>query len=97
MDARRPDSKYVLLDEKGNQRDLLRLDQSAVHPRFSPDGRRLALNVTAHGASSDIWIKDLDRDTFSRLTFLEGRNDFPVRTPDGNAILFQNSGAKLTV
>ncbi|MBL8292621.1 MAG: serine/threonine-protein kinase [Bryobacterales bacterium] len=56
-------------------------------PRFSPDGKRLAFSMET-GKGSDIWVKDLDRDTTSRLSFLPGLNDFPVWTPDGKTIVF---------
>jgi serine/threonine-protein kinase len=58
--------------------------------RFSPDGKRLAFSIgTAQGY--DIWVKDLDRDTPSRLSFLPGLNDWPVWTPDGKNIVFRSS------
>lgn len=50
--------------------------------RFSPDGKRLAFSI-ANGQGDDIWVKDLDRDTPSRLSFLPGQNRMPVWTPDG--------------
>jgi serine/threonine-protein kinase len=56
-------------------------------PRFSPDGKRLAFAV-ASGTGTDIWVKDLDRDTLSRLSFLAGVNRLPVWTPDGKNIVF---------
>ena len=40
------------------------------------------------GKGSDIWVKDLDRDTPSRLSFLPGGNNSPVWTPDGKNIVF---------
>ncbi len=59
-------------------------------PRFSPDGKRLAFAV-ANGQSDDIWVKDLDRDATSRLTFLKGLNRWPVWTSDGRNIVFQST------
>jgi serine/threonine-protein kinase len=58
-------------------------------PRFSPDGKRLAFSLS--GNSDDIWVKDLDRDTPSRLSFLPGQNRWPVWTPDGKNIVFQST------
>jgi serine/threonine-protein kinase len=58
-------------------------------PRFSPDGKRLAFSM-ASGNGSDIWVKDLDRDTPSRLSFLPGVNSNPVWTPDGKSIVFRS-------
>src|SRR5678816_2405872 len=61
-------------------------------PRFSPDGKRLAFTLGA-GSGFDVWVKDLDRDTPSRLTFLTGTNNWPVWTPDGKHIVFKNAGS----
>jgi Tol biopolymer transport system component len=59
-------------------------------PRFSPDGKRLAFSIF-NGSGDDIWVKDLDRDTPSRLSFLAGQNRWPVWTPDGKNIVFQST------
>ena len=58
-------------------------------PRFSPDGKRLAFAM-ASGKGQDIWVKDLDRDSSSRLSFVPGVNDNPVWTPDGKNIVFRS-------
>jgi serine/threonine-protein kinase len=60
-----------------------------LSPRFSPDGKRLAFSMVS-GQGEDIWVKDLDRDTPSRLSFLPGQNRWPVWTPDGKNIVFQS-------
>jgi eukaryotic-like serine/threonine-protein kinase len=60
------------------------------NPRFSPDGKRLAFELATGALRADIWVKDLERDTVSRLTNLPGRNNFPVWTPDGKSIVFRS-------
>ena len=60
--------------------------------RFSPDGKRLAFAV-ASGTGVDIWVKDLDRDTPSRLSFLAGMNRLPVWSPDGKNIVFRSENS----
>jgi serine/threonine-protein kinase len=57
-------------------------------PRFSPDGKRLAFDLAVGPLQGDIWVKDLERDTMSRLTHLPGRSTRPVWTPDGAGIVF---------
>jgi serine/threonine-protein kinase len=53
---------------------------------LSPDGRRIAMSVTASG-SDDIWIKQLDRGPFERLTFA-GTNIRPMWTADGRNVVY---------
>jgi Tol biopolymer transport system component len=58
-------------------------------PRFSPDGKRVASSILA-GKAEDIWVKDQDKDSPTRLSFLPGSNHFPVWTPDGKHIVFRS-------
>src|SRR5206468_3323661 len=50
-------------------------------PRYSPDGRRVAVTVL-NPRSADVWIYDLEHNTFTQLT-TEGSNVRPEWTPDG--------------
>jgi serine/threonine-protein kinase len=51
-----------------------------------PDGRSLAVG-TETGTSRDIWIKQLDRGPFTRLTF-SGQDRRPSWSPDGRIVAF---------
>lgn len=55
-------------------------------PRFSPDGKRVAITVSSTNAT-DIWIYDIGRNTFTRLT-TEVANVRPEWTPDGKNVVF---------
>lgn len=57
------------------------------NPRFSPDGRRLALDITTNG-NTDIWVYDWERDQMLRLTNDPAEERRPVWTPDGSRIVF---------
>ena len=58
-----------------------------VHPRFSPDGQRVALDIS-DGKQRDIWVYEIARDTLTQLTFDPGNDTVPVWTPDGKRIAF---------
>ena len=80
------------LDGAGKTQPLLTKSGVYGRPRLSPDGRRLALEVT-EGAGSDVWAYDWQRDNMARLTF--GSNVAvmnPVWSPDGSYIVFSGRG-----
>jgi serine/threonine-protein kinase len=59
-------------------------------PRYSPDGRQVAINVFSmrgDTTSADIWVHDLSTRTFAPLTSL-GNVVSPEWTPDGKRIVF---------
>ncbi|MCI0353194.1 MAG: protein kinase [Acidobacteriales bacterium] len=76
------------LDSAGQSKLLHAAEAMYENPRLSPDGKRLAFELANGPMQADIWVKDLERDTTSRLTHLPGRNNHPVWTPDGKAIIF---------
>ncbi|HLE81646.1 MAG TPA: hypothetical protein VJA25_10170, partial [Dehalococcoidia bacterium] len=79
----------VFLDRKGTVEPLAappRAYAAVVPPRLSPDGRRIAVGITAD--KRDVWVYDIPGQTLTRLTF-EGNNQFPIWTPDGNRITFR--------
>jgi serine/threonine-protein kinase len=85
--------KIFLADVSGKAQPLDATAAPYYSPRFSPDGKRLAFSI-ARANGSDLWVKDLDRDTPpSRLTFLAGLNALPVWTPDGKSIIFKHESA----
>jgi serine/threonine-protein kinase len=75
------------LDAAGNAQALLAKPGVYERPSLSPDGRRLALEVTGR----DIGVYDLERDTITPLTFT-GRANFPLWSPDGRFIVFGTPG-----
>ena len=60
-------------------------------PRFSPDGKRLAFSMNS-GSGADIWVKDLDRDTPSRLSGIRSDGSGEAkRLTDGKALEYPYS------
>lgn len=84
-------SQMVSVDRRGAARVLLDSVQVYLHPRLSPDGRRLAIEVQG-AAGADIWIMDLGGHTAERLTN-EAYNNRPEWTPDGRRVMYTSSRA----
>ena len=76
----------------GTTRVLLDSAQIYLHPRLSPDGRRIAVEVQG-AAGVEIWIADLVDHTSVRLTH-GGFNNRPEWTPDGRQVLYASSTRK---
>jgi Tol biopolymer transport system component len=75
------------LTSDGKFQPLRQTPAAYYNPAFSPDGKRLAVDVH-DGRRSDIWIYDWQRDTFTRLTLGGDGNTNPVWTPDGQRIVY---------
>ncbi len=86
------DYEIQWLDASGQTRPLHMVHALYESPALSPDGKRLAFEVASGPLHGDLWIKDLGRETLSRLTHLPGRNIAPVWTPDGQGIVFASYG-----
>ena len=81
-----PERTLVWVDREGAVEPLGAPARAYLDPRFSPDGRRLAVRI--NGENRDIWVYDLGRRTLSRLTFDPGVDETPVWTPDGKWVTF---------
>ncbi len=85
-------SKLVWLDRDGTATPLGDDSRHFSGPKISPNGKRVAVSVWSDevGVSSDIWVLDVDRGIWNRLTF-EGTNLNPVWAPDGRRLYFSSS------
>ena len=81
----------VWVDRSGREERINAPLRAYGAPRISPDGTRLALNVSSDQQSTDIWIWDLRREALRRLTFGPGINGLPLWTPDGRRIIFTSN------
>ncbi|MDO8680512.1 MAG: protein kinase, partial [Acidobacteriota bacterium] len=73
------------MDRAGRVLDRIDLAAGATRPNFSPDGRRLAMQLRG-----DVRILDLARGVLSRLT--SGGGNAPTWLPDGQRLMIHRSG-----
>ena len=76
----------VWVDRMGREESVPAPQRAYQYPRISPDGTRLALDV--RDQEFDIWIWDFARLTFTRLTFEQGAEEYPVWMPDSRRVVF---------
>jgi Tol biopolymer transport system component len=85
-------NQIVKVDAKGQATPLVTDERSYAYPRYSPDGRRIAVAIAA-AAQRDIWVIDIGGQTVSRLTSGGFISDRPEWTPDGKRILYRTGRA----
>ena len=77
------------VDRQGREVLIKAPGRAYFHPRLSPDGTRVALDVRDQEA--DIWIWDLARERLTRVTFGAAVDQYGVWTPDGKTVIFASS------
>jgi WD40 repeat protein len=84
----------IVVGDRQGRMQALKLPDSAdsayESPRVSPDGNEVAY-VIDDGQQANIWIAPLSGATEPRKLTFEGRNRFPVWSPDGTRIAFQSN------
>jgi tRNA A-37 threonylcarbamoyl transferase component Bud32 len=75
------------VDRRGVSEKLPLPPRSYLHPRISPDGRKLAIEI--EGSSHDVFVYDFARGVLSNLT-TDGLSHWPVWSPDGAWIGYRN-------
>jgi len=60
--------------------------RSYLHPRLSPDGRRLAIEI--EGPNHNLYVYDFERGVLANLT-TDGVSHWPVWSPDGTELAFR--------
>ena len=78
----------VLVDRKGNETRALPTSDRYDHPRLSPDGSRIALDIRSANNSGDVWVFQVGRPGGIRVTSEGGRDFGPEWTPDGEELIY---------
>lgn len=77
----------VWVDRQGKETPIAVPARPYLHPRLSPDGRQMALEV--EGASHDIFVYDIARGVLTKMSF-DGASHWPMFTPDGRDLTFRS-------
>ncbi|MBI3131126.1 MAG: serine/threonine-protein kinase [Acidobacteria bacterium] len=85
--------RLYLCDRKGALQAIDLPGGVLLDPALSPDGRRLALVLDSLQGNSDIWVYDLERGTFSRISF-KGLCFSPVWSRDGKSITYSDGNPR---
>ena len=80
------------MDRTGKVTALRTTPANWSNPAFSPDGRRLAVDIGT--TQADVFVYDWARDTLTRATFDASADAKPVWTPDGRRIVFRSNRNK---
>jgi eukaryotic-like serine/threonine-protein kinase len=80
-------TRLVWVSREGVEQPITETPRRYQYPRLAPNGRFAAV-----ATAGDLWIQDIARATFTRLTSEQTvGNAFPVWTPDGARVLFRTS------
>jgi serine/threonine-protein kinase len=82
------ESHLVVVDRTGNAKQIPSKLRQLFEVQLSPDGLRLAVSGRESQGTPDIWLYDLARGTWTRLTFGPASNRSPIWTSDGKRVLY---------
>ena len=84
----RPVRELVMVDRTGRAEPLSMVPNLFEAPRFSPDGRKIALGIADPiRGTRDVWVHDLVLNTLGRVTF-DSISEYPEWSHDGRWIMF---------
>ncbi len=85
-------SKQTLhwVDRHGREESLNVEPRSYLWPRVSPDGTRVVVEVVQSG-NRDVWVYDLVRKWWNRLTSDPADDGRPIWTPAGDRVVFRSN------
>jgi serine/threonine-protein kinase len=84
-------SSLVWVDRDGSEILVTQEKRSFGVPRISPDGSRVALVIFEDLTHLNLWLYELETDSFSRFTFQGTLNGAQSWSPDGQSIVFQSN------
>jgi serine/threonine-protein kinase len=84
------DNELVLVDRRGKETRALPAIDRYDHPRLSPDGNHISVDIRSSTSAGDIWVFPVGRAGGTRVTS-EGGRDFGAEwTPDGRELIYSS-------
>ncbi len=77
----------IWIDREGKESPVSQHKRDYDDLRVAPDATRIAARIFDK-TNSDVWILEIERDMFTRLTVDEAVDRFPLWSPDGKWIVF---------
>ncbi|MBK8006357.1 MAG: PD40 domain-containing protein [Gemmatimonadetes bacterium] len=84
------ETEVVLVDRQGRATLALPHADRYDHPRLSPDGSQVAVDIRAANSLGDVWMFPLGRPGGTRLTTAAGCDFGAQWTPDGRELLYSS-------
>jgi len=84
------ETRPVWVARDGTERPLLTRAGRYAEPALSPDGRRVALTITASGGNRDIWVYEPARDILTRITSGDAAEFGALWTADGRRLIYSS-------
>src|SRR5688500_1648062 len=88
----RADIELSFVDRRGVSRPALPDRARYDNPRLSPDGTRIAVDVSPKGGNADIWVFPVGSNRGTRITDAPSKDWMPQWTPDGRELVFMHEG-----
>src|SRR5690242_11774014 len=84
------ESDVVMVDRRGHETRGLPTRDRYNHPRLSPDGSRISVDIRSANSLGDVWVFQVGRAGGIRVTAGGGRDFGAEWTPDGRELIYSS-------
>jgi len=82
------EDQVMLVNRQGRESPALPAADRYSHPRLSPDGTRIAVDIRSANSLGDVWVFEAGRPSGTRVTSEGGRDWGAEWTPDGRELIY---------